>query len=88
MMGLARFVMFAVAWGAVALLVRHLVLLVREPGMRRSYATLFSEPPRAPLVEAALMSWRRRFGRTLWINLVAIPLMLAGVLIYVGQFAE
>jgi hypothetical protein len=88
MMGLVRFVLFAAAWGGVGFLVRHLVLAVREPAMRRNYATMFSEGPRTPLVEAALSNWRRRLGRSLWINVVAIPLVLAGVLIYVGQFAS
>lgn len=85
---LLRFLELAVLWGGFAVLVRAAVLTMRERAVRRGYETMFASEGRASLVEAAVNNWRRRLSRSLWINLVAIPLLLIAVLVAAGEFGS
>lgn len=86
--GLIRFLEFAVVWGVVALALRHAILALREPAVRRGYAVMFASEGGPSLVEAAVAGWRRRLSRSLWINLVAIPIGLIAILVFAGEYGS
>lgn len=64
---------------------RRILLVVLEPLSRRSYTKQFGKDAEK-VVETHVARWRTKTGRSLWINMVGIPLCVFFIIVFIAQF--
>jgi hypothetical protein len=81
-----RLFLYSLVLAAVLTVLRYLILFVLEPIQRNSLKKRLGEDT-SVTVETLVADWRKKTGRSLWVNFVGIPSVFFMAIILIAQYA-